>query len=292
MILSRNLNRIGYVNREIPPNVENISAFLSLILDNLTLDSERGIPVTCFEIPSGLHAFDFSNLEEGSENDVKIWEIFQFLKSSKQRLFFFLPNYYFLGSQIPEVVDNSKSLITSLSYLLEQIGVKDPSIVVRVGSAYGARKITMDRFCSVIRSLGKSTLSKVAVCNDEKPSLFSVTDLLSGVYYQAGIPIVFRFLPHQFNNGGLSVREALFLAVSTWDKNQVPIFFHSESDEVDENGYSLSPSPSLKLRHRIPTFGLDIDVILDSSNGLSTCANYLGNYLSLKPMVINKVSKK
>ncbi len=292
MILSRNLNRIGYVNRETPQDVDNISMFLSLILDNLIHDKEKGIYVTCFEIPQGFTCFDFSNLEEGSDDSTKIWDIFQFLKSSGQRIFFFLPNYYFLGSQISEVVENSKSLITSLSILLDQIGVKEPSIVIRIGSAYGSRKTTMDRFCSEAISLGKSVLSKIAVCNDEKPSLFSVTDLLSGVFYQAGIPIVFRFLPHQFNSGGLSIREAYFLSVSTWNKNQIPIFFHSESGDVDENGYSLSPSPSLNIKHRIPTFGLEVDVILDSPNGFLTCSNYLRNYFSLKPMVINKISKK
>jgi len=292
MILSRNLNRIGYVNREIPQNVEDISAFLSIILRNLILDKERGIPVTCFEIPQGFPSFDFSNIEEGSEDSSTIWEIFQLLKSTNQRVFFFLPNYYFLGSQIAEVVENSKHLIGFLSIFLDQIGVKDRSIIIRVGSAYGARKVTMDRFCSQIDSLGTSITSKMAVCNDEKPSLFSVTDLLSGVFYQSGLPIVFRFLPHQFNNGGLSVREAYFLAVSTWEKDQVPIFFHSESEKIDENGYSLSPNPSTILKHRIPTFGLEVDVILDSQDGLSTYANYQGNYLSLKPMVINKVGKK
>ena len=292
MILSRNLNKIGYINREIPQSLAGVSQFLSLILDNLKLDSDRGIPVSCFEVPQGFQVLDFSSIEEGSDESSKVWEIFQFLKSSKQRIFFYLPNYYFLGSQIPEVVETTRGMISSLCSFLEQVGVRETSVVIRIGSAYGARKATLDRFCSEIRSFDKTTIAKLSVCNDEKPSLFSVTDLLSGVFYQVGIPIAFRFLPHQFNNGGLSVREAYFLAVSTWDKNQVPVFFHSESEEVDENGYSLSPSPSLKLRHRIPTFGLEIDVILDSSDGLSTCANYLVNYLSLKPMVINKVSKK
>lgn len=292
MILGRNLNQIGYVNKDLNLNSSDLNLFLLYLLEKITKNQSKGIPITCLEIPQGFPIFDFSLIEEDNKESDVIWDIFQFIKSSKHRIFFFLPNYYFLGSQIPNVVEDSRSLISSLSVFLDQIGIKETSIILRVGSAYGARKITLDRFCSEIESMENSVIEKLSVCNDEKPSLFSVTDLLSGVFYRINIPIVFRFLPHQFNSGGLSTREAYFLAVSTWVKNKIPIFIHSESSEVDENGVSLSPSPSSILLYRIPTFGLEIDVIVDMPSGLDGCLSYLNRYISLKPMVINKVGKK
>jgi hypothetical protein len=292
MILGRNLNQIGYVNRDLNPVDGDLHLFLLHIFESVTKDHSRGISVTCLEIHQGFPIFDFSLIEEDSKESSVIWDIFQFIKSSKHRIFFFLPNYYFLGSQIPSVIEDSKSLISSLSILLDQIGIRETSIILRVGSAYGARKVTLDRFCSEIESMENSVIEKLSVCNDEKPSLFSVTDLLSGVFYRINIPIVFRFLPHQFNSGGLSTREAYFLAVSTWVKNKIPVFIHSESSEVDENGVSLSPSASSSLSYRIPTFGLEIDVIIDMPSGLDGCLSYLSRYISLKPMVINKVGKK
>jgi len=292
MILGRNLNQIGYVSRDLNPTSSDLHLFLLKIFEKVSHHQSKGISVTCFEIPQGFPNFDFSLIEEDSQESGIIWNIFQFIKSSKHRIFFFLPNYYFLGSQIPSVVEDSKSLISSLSTFLDQIGVRETSIILRIGSAYGARKVTMNRFCSEICSMENSVIEKLSVCNDEKPSLFSVTDLLSGVFYHINIPIVFRFLPHQFNSGGLSTREAYFLAVSTWVKNKIPIFIHSESSEVDENGISLSPSPSSILLYRIPTFGLEIDVIFDIPSGLDGCLSYLSRCISLKPMVINKVGKK
>lgn len=291
MILGRNLNQIGYVDRDFDPTGD-LHPFLLYILERVTKDHSKGISLTCLEIPQGFPIFDFSLIEEDSRESSVIWDIFQFIKSSKHRIFFFLPNYYFLGSQISSVVEDTKSLVYSLSTFLDQIGVKETSIILRVGSAYGARKVTLNRFCSEIESMEKTVIEKLSVCNDEKPSLFSVTDLLSGVFYRVNIPIVFRFLPHQFNSGGLSTREAYFLAVSTWVKNKIPIFIHSESSEVDENGVSLSPSPSSSLLYRIPTFGLEIDVVIDMPSGLDGCLSYLSRCISLKPMVINKVGKK
>lgn len=292
MILGRNLNQIGYVYREVSFSADRTHLFAQEVLDIIRDNHEKGIPVTCIEIPQNFARLDFSGLEEGSKEADIIWSTFQFIKSNRHRLFFFLPNYYFLGSQIESVVDDSKSVITGLSTYLDQVGVKETSIILRIGSAYGARKVTMDRFCKEIRSFDPLVVEKLSVCNDEKPSLFSVTDLLSGVFYSVGLPIVFRFLPHQFNSGGLSTREAYFLAVSTWVKGKVPIFIHSESSDVDGNGVSLSPVPSDKLLHRIPTFGLEIDVILDIPTGLEGCIAYLANYISLRPMVINKVGRK
>jgi hypothetical protein len=125
--------------------------------------------------------------------------------------------------------------------------------------------------------------------NDEKPSLFSVTDLLSGVFYATKIPICFRFLPHQFNDGGLTSREALFLSSSTWQAGAKPVFIYSEPETTDEFGVPASPSTSPHLNFRIPTFNLETDIILDCKERDEACLKYMRENKSLKPIVINKV---
>lgn len=293
MILSRNLNRLGCVNRDLSSrNTYDLLSLLNLVFLRIKENDSLGIKITTFEISQNFILPKLEQIEEDSNEGKLLWSIFMFVKSSDHRVLFLLPSQFFLGSQIPEVVENTKTLISGLSSLLEQIGIYGPSIVLRVGSAYGARKSTMERFCENVRELDEKTLKKLAVCNDEKPSLFSVTDLLSGIFYSCKIPIVFRLLPHQFNNGGLSIREALFLAVSTWPAGTTPVFIHSESSEIDSNGVSLSPVSAEFLHYRIPTFGLDLDVILDSPAEIKSCVKYKSNFISLKPMVINKIDKK
>ena len=135
----------------------------------------------------------------------------------------------------------------------------------------------MKSFCDRVLLLDKGTSEKLCVTNDEKPSLFSITDLLSGIYYESGIPLCFRSLPHQFNAGGLSIREALFLASSTWKSGERPFFIHGESSDIDAHGISLSPIPTNKLTRRIPTFGLDCDIIIDSPGRELTYIDYIKN---------------
>jgi UV DNA damage repair endonuclease len=230
--------------------------------------------------------------EENPEISNLINGINLFLSRNGMRICFFVGKDHFLGSQLEEVRKTTIVILNKISSVLDILGISYPSIVIRVGSAYGNRKKTMSDFCQRVLLLDKSTVGKLVVTNDEKPSLFSITDLLSGVYYESGIPICFRLLPHQFNDGGLTIREALFLAASTWKIGTRPFFFYSESLDIDQNGRSLSPISSGVLTRRIPTFGIDCDIVIDSPERELCYLKYLQNYRSLPPIVINKIPKK
>lgn len=293
MLLNRTAHRIGYLGSMKSwdqKKIDSLNQFLDYLILHLNHNSNRGIRIFCVDLQDiNLEKIDFSGVEEESLEQEKIDIISNFLSFGKARLFFFTGKSYFLGSQIPEVVEQTKEIICKISTFLDLVGSQDPSILVRIGSAYGNRKETLSRFCSVVQSLPESSSSRLIVVNDEKPSLFSVTDLLSGVFYTTKTPICFRFLPHQFNDGGLTSREALFLSASTWPVGVKPIFIHSEAESVDDQGFPESPISSEHLRFRIPTFNLEIDVVLDSKGRDLACIKYMQENKSLKPIVINRV---
>jgi len=295
MILSKTPHKLGCVIKNnltaFDPNTGRFE-FVEKILNCVESNHKLGIELTCFELPQDSSGFpDFCVVEEDEiENDI-LDKLAFFVRNSSHKIFFMLPQHYFLGSQIESVVSDTSALLYKISYFLEHLGIQSSSIIIRIGSAYGNRKTTMTRFNTEVNGLHSGVRKLLCVTNDEKPSLFSVTDLMSGVFYSTNLPICFRFLPHQFNSGGLSAREALFLSCSTWQDGVKPIFIHAESNECDENGLALSVSPSPLLKHRIPTFGLDVDVIIDNSDPKNSCIKYLAESYGLKPMVINKVSK-
>ena len=293
MLLNRTAHRIGYLGSMDSwekKSIENLNHFLDFLILHLNYNSNRKIQVFCVDVQEiDFEKMDFSGIEEDSLEQEKIDIISNFVSFNKSRLFFFLGKSYFLGSQIPEVVEQTKTIIGKISELLELVGSQEPSILVRIGSAYGNRKETLARFCSEVDSFPGKISSRLVVVNDEKPSLFSVTDLLAGVFYVTKIPICFRFLPHQFNDGGLTSREALFLSSSTWPDGIKPIFIHSEPESSDESGIPASPSPSEYLQYRIPTFNLEIDIILDLKAKDLACLKYMRENKSLKPIIINKV---
>lgn len=293
MLLNRTAHRIGYIGPMSSwgdKKTQSLNQFLDFLILHLDHNLSRGVRVFCIDVQKiDFQEIDFSGIEEDSLEQEKIDIISNFISFNKSRLFFFLSKKYFLGSQVPEVVEETRDILKKISSFLDLCGSRGPSILVRVGSAYGNRKETLLRFCSEINSLPEFISSRLIVVNDEKPSLFSVTDLLSGVFYTTKTPICFRFLPHYFNDGGLTPREALFLSSSTWPVGEKPIFIYSESDSYDDFGFPSSSSPSKNLNFRIPTYNLEIDVVLDSTEKELSCVKYMKESRSLKPIVINRL---
>jgi UV DNA damage repair endonuclease len=296
MILGSTTPKLSYIgphkeDSKSPSQIDSFVDLLTLIDNNLSLNFQIDILNTCIDTSSLSFTPNFYNetIDEESERGSElINKINLHVARTGSKIFFYLGKDYFLGTQIESVERTTVTLITKLSEILETVGVNYPSILIRIGSAYGNRKATMKNFCERAKKLGKSSSSKLCVMNDDKPSLFSVTDLLSGVYYETGIPICFRILPHQFNDGGLSIREALFLSCSTWKSEHKPVFIHSEAKAVDEFGFPIDSKPSDYLFHRIPTFGLGIDIIIDSPAKEDSCLKYRMEHKSLPPIVINK----
>lgn len=296
MIFGSNQPNLSYIgphseDNQSPRIINSFVDLLNVIHVNLVLNEKVDILNTCVDVSVLSFTPNFHKEtidEESDEASDLINRINSHLARTGSKIFFYLGKEYFLGTQLEDVERTTVTLITKISEILETIGVNYPSILIRIGSAYGNRKSTMKAFCERANQLGKSTISRLCVMNDDKPSLFSVTDLLSGVYYETGIPICFRILAHQFNDGGLSIREALFLSCSTWRPGQKPVFIHSESKSIDEFGFPLDSKGSNYLNHRIPTFGMDLDVIIDSPYKEDSCLKYRMDYKSLPPIVINK----
>lgn len=296
MIFGSNPPKLSYIgphkdDKKSPTQINSFIDLLTLIDNNLELNEGVDILNTCIDVSSLTFTQNFYKEfidEESEEASDLLNRINLRLARSGAKVFFYLGKDYFLGTQIESVERTTMTLITKLSEILETLGVNYPSILVRIGSAYGNRKETMKTFCERVHQLGKASISRMCVMNDDKPSLFSVTDLLSGVYYVTGIPICFRILPHQFNDGGLSIREALFLSCSTWKPEHKPVFIHAEARSVDEFGFPIDSKSSDFLRHRIPTFGLNLDVIIDSPLKEDACLKYRMEHKSLPPIVIGK----
>jgi len=50
--------------------------------------------------------------------------------------------------------------------------------------------------------------------------------------------------------------------------------------------------PSDYLTNRIPTFGLDLNIVLEVKNKEESCLKYSREYLSLGPIIFTKKNKK
>lgn len=161
---------------------------------------------------------------------------------------------YLTSESIQEVQESHTQIIQCLDFI-KNLDVTDPQqfpIILHIGGAKGDRRGTMEDFCKKIETLFlPEDIERISVVNDEKPSLFSVKDLLPGVFYKIKMPIVFRSTSYPTNQGNLTLNESLFLAASTWKRTVNPIFIY------------LPGNMDLQQDQTRP-FGLELDVIFDN----------------------------
>ena len=137
-------------------------------------------------------------------------------------------------------------------------------INIHIGGVYGDKVSAMERFCTNFNRLPDSVKSRLTVENDDKASMYSVKDLYDGVYKVIGIPIVFDYHHHRFNDGGLSEQEALELAMSTWG-DIVPVVHYSESRSEEYEDPKIRPQAhSDYVYDYIDTYDNRVDIMVEA----------------------------
>jgi len=123
----------------------------------------------------------------------------------------------------------------------------------------------MDRFCANFEKLSESVRKRLTVENDDKASMYSVADLMY-IHTKIGIPIVFDYHHHQFCTGGLSERQALLLAASTWRKSGVtPVVHYSESKALHESDVKIKPQAHSDYITALPdTHRMSVDIMVEA----------------------------
>jgi UV DNA damage repair endonuclease len=179
-----------------------------------------------------------------------------FLEDLNIRIAFYIRSKNYIVSTDSNSKRKAKQEITKVGKFIEEIDASrfDIPLICHIGGAKGNRKKSMLEFCKFFEGLPWRTQKQICLINDDKPSLFSVKDLLSIPYIENKIPIVFRASSHKTNQGGLTYKESLFLAASTWAERSNPIMFYCPSSDEERIGIKdLNP------------YNLIVDVAFDNN---------------------------
>ena len=205
--------------------------------------------------------YEYSQLKDYHEIAKILLEIGTLCKIHNHRLSFHPDHFNKLGS--PDMFTMSKALrdIEQHSRIFDLMGfepIRYNKINIHIGGSYDDKIKTMRRFCDNFKLLSTNAQKRLTVENDDKLAMYSVKELFHGVYEQIGIPIVFDYHHHLFNNGDLSEEEAFCMAYLTWG-DMAPVFHYSESAK-DKNPRAHSDyvlnSPNC--------YGRDINVIVEA----------------------------
>ena len=191
----------------------------------------------------------------------------QYVKDNGLRLTTHPGPFNVLVSPREHVVKNTITDLTNhgkVFDLLELTRTPYNKINIHCNGVYGDKKAAMDRFCENFQLLPESVQTRLTVENDDKASMYSVKDLMY-IHEKIGIPIVFDYHHHKFCTGGLSEKEALELAISTWPTDITPVVHYSESKSLHESNEKIKPQAHSDYVDKIPdTYGHDVDIMVEA----------------------------
>lgn len=175
--------------------------------------------------------------------------------------------YNVLCSPTESVVLNTIKDLETHAKIFDLIGLSRThynKLNIHCNGVYGNKTLSMDRFCDNFQRLSESVKNRLTIENDDKESMYSVKDLMY-IHNKTSIPIVFDYHHHLFCTGGLTEKEALEMALTTWPSDITPIVHYSESKAIHESNETIKKQAHSDYIHRLPnTYGFDLDMMIES----------------------------
>ena len=202
---------------------ENITALETIIRWN----AERGISLFRMGqamVPFASHPGFPYDWEEEHGEDFR-W-IGRLARSLGVRLSMHPGQFIQPGSPKPGTSERSLAELRYVTRLFDLLGSDDSVMVLHMGGAYEDRAETAKRFIEVMAP-HMDILKYLALENDER--IWPIGDI-SATATALGVPAILDSFHHGIHPGGLSLEEAVDLAVPTWEGHGRPKFHLSSQD--------------------------------------------------------------
>lgn len=231
-------------------------------------NNERGIKV--YRMTSNLapwaSEYEFEQLPDWNEIRKTLESAGSIARDGGQRLSFHPGQFNCLTSPRDHVIKNCIRDLRIHGEIMDVMGTPATpvsKINIHLGGAFGQKEESMDRWCRNFEQVPASVKSRLTVENDDKAKCYSVVDLHK-VHKRTGVPIVFDYHHHKFCDGGLSERDALHLAASTWPKDIRPCTHYSESANKREGRDVSATAHSNFVDGPVNSHGLEIDCVIEA----------------------------
>jgi UV DNA damage endonuclease len=185
-----------------------------------------------------------------------------YAKTNRMRLSCHPGPYTCIASPDPHTVEKSIKCLAMHSLIADILGYGDEfAINIHMGGVYGDKHSTAGRFLKSFCALDRSIKRRITLENDDKPSMWSMTELYTEVAKHCTIKLVLDVHHHRFCNRE-SLREAADMAFSTWQGFcEIPKVHYSESKEG-----SRPQAHSDYIRNEIPLLSdtVEYDVMIEA----------------------------
>jgi len=213
------------------------------------------------EIFPWMSEYDFTQLPDYGKISTLLLGAGNLAKRYNQRLTFHPGPFNVLASPNDNVVQKTIIDLNKHSQIMDMMGLSTTpynKINIHVGGVYGDKASALQRWVDGFKLLDDNTKSRLTIENDDKQSAYTVRDLMF-IHEHTGIPIVFDYHHHTCHPDGMSHKEALEMAISTWPDGITPIVHVSEPR--DEKNFRAHHD---YVQNKVDTFGYDVDIMMEA----------------------------
>jgi UV DNA damage endonuclease len=176
-------------------------------------------------IPFASHSAFPYNWE--AEHGGELREVGELARNLGIRLSMHPGQYINPGSPRPEVVERSLKELHYVARVFELLGNPDSVAVLHMGGAHADKQASTARFVEAMKKEAE-ILRYLALENDER--VWTIAEVV-GAARALGIPAFADAFHHGLNPGGLTLKEALDLALPTWESREARPKLHLSSQD-------------------------------------------------------------
>lgn len=176
-----------------------------------------------------------------------------FIVANDMRITMHPGQFCVLSSDSDAVVDNAVRELNIHAWIMDAMGLdKTPKWSINI---HGGKMDKADQLMSRLELLPDNILKRLTLENDE--SCYNVIDLLP-VYQSTKIPICFDSHHHVFNDGGISMNEAIEACNETWPADIRPLQHISNTEPTLINGSFSDRRKHSDMIHYVPSPQLEL----------------------------------
>lgn len=190
-----------------------------------------------------LSEFEIERLPDFKEISCALSKVGEFASRNGHRLTSHPGPFNKLCSPKEDVVRNTIIDLENHGRIFNLIGLPCShfsKINIHVGATYGDKLSAADTFVRNFDRLSDSVKGRLTLENDDRASMFAVSDLYNLIHKKTGIPIVIDYHHWEVSEDPMPWQEAFDMAYSTW-KGAVPVIHYSNSRSIEQGNPKIKP---------------------------------------------------
>ncbi len=195
----------------------------------------------------------------------KYKEIGKIINDNKIRVDTHPDQYAVLNSMDKRIVTNTFQILEYHYKVLNALNIKNPIIILHVGSSACGKKASITRFINNFNKLTKHIQKCIAVENDDK--VYNIKDVLS-LCNKLNIPMVLDYHHYICNNDEEKIEDYIEGIMNTWKEINPKFHFSTPKSKLKKEFRShhdyINADDFIKFINILKPYNKDIDIMIEA----------------------------